>query len=145
MKGFTLVEILAVLAVAAVVALAAVVAVRPDPVGRAQSEAQRLAALFELAHAEAGASGRAMAWIPQHDGYAFVRAGADGGWEALDADGPFRARSLPAGLKLRGSRFVLSARGLHAPAQAVISGSGATFMVRSGSLGQTSVQRLHAD
>jgi general secretion pathway protein H len=144
-KGFTLVEVLVVLAVAGIVALASLAASRLSPVSQVEGEARRLATLLEMAHAEASASGRAIAWVPGQNGYAFLRSDADGKWAQPEADGPLRARSLPGGVALRGARFVLSARGLHAQAQAVVSGNGTAFMVRSGSLGQISVQRLHAD
>jgi general secretion pathway protein H len=144
-KGFTLIEVLVVLAVAGVVALASLAALRLSPVSPVEGEARRLATLFEMAHAEASASGRAIAWVPGQNGYAFLRSGTDGKWAEPEADSPLRARSLPGGVALRGARFVLSARGLHAQGQAVVSGNGMAFMVRSESLGQISVQRLHAD
>jgi len=144
-RGFTLIEVLVVVGIIAIVTLASLAGARPNPVSRAETEARRIATLLELAYAESGFRGQPISWAPRPGGYSFAVRGADGEWAELGAETPLRPRALPTGLELRGSRVVLSARGLNPPAQAVVAGGGAAFSIRSGLLGQISVQRLHAD
>jgi general secretion pathway protein H len=63
-RGFTLIELMIVVALIAVAAGVVSLALRDPASTRLQTEAQRLAALLESARAEARASGLAVQWLP---------------------------------------------------------------------------------
>ncbi len=63
-RGFTLLELLVVLAVVAVSAGLAVLALRDSNATRLEREAVRLAALLEMARAESRVSGTPVRWLP---------------------------------------------------------------------------------
>jgi general secretion pathway protein H len=66
--GFTLIELMIVVALVAVAAGVVSLALR-DPAGtRLETEAQRLSALLETARAESRASGLAVVWMPSPEG-----------------------------------------------------------------------------
>ncbi len=74
--GFTLIELMVVVALVAVAAGLIALALR-DPAGtRLEHEAARLAALLEAARAESRATGRVVRWVPQPrdaaEGFRFV-------------------------------------------------------------------------
>lgn len=143
MKGFTLLEILIVVAILGVLSTVAAIAAWPGDAARAESEARRLAALLELGYSEARASGQAIAWAPEPGGYAFWRRSSEGLWERFPEESPYRARTLTPGMQVSGARVVLSTQGVHGPVEAQLSGGGTTILIRSQSLGRLSVQRLH--
>jgi general secretion pathway protein H len=93
-RGFTLVELLVVVAIVALASAAVSLAVRDPEARTLEREAARLAVLLEAARAEARAAGLAVAWVP-----AAPQAGA-----AAPADGAedFRFVGLPARLNLPG-------------------------------------------
>jgi general secretion pathway protein H len=64
-RGFTLVELLIVLAVIAVGLGLVAIALPDGERGKLEEEAERLAALLETARAEARVSGAAVAWVPR--------------------------------------------------------------------------------
>lgn len=69
--GFTLVELMVVIAIIALGSAVASLAL-PDPQARALTrDAQRLAALLETARAQARVAGVAVRWHPTADGFAF--------------------------------------------------------------------------
>lgn len=144
MRGFTLLEVLVVVAIIAIASSALVVRAWPGSAATADREARRLAALMEAALAEARASGRAIAWAPEPNGYAFLRRSADGAWEHFPADSAFRARRLEAGVALRGERAVLMPYGLAGGFEAAIAGESERFVLRSEMLGRVSLERIHA-
>ena len=80
--GFSLVELMVVVALVGLAATAVVLTL-PDPRGRLDDEAARLAARLSLARDEAVLSGRATAVRLDADGYAFLRR-TGGSWGALD-------------------------------------------------------------
>lgn len=80
-RGFTLVELLVVVALIAVGSAVASLALRDPAATRLEREAQRLATLLESARAEARASGVAARW-------------------ELDEEGGFRFAGLPPALEL---------------------------------------------
>lgn len=83
-RGFTLIELLVVLTLIAIAAAAISLSLR-DPAGaQLEREAERLAALFETARAEARAAGLAVQWAPVND----------------DSGDQFRFLGLPARLQL---------------------------------------------
>lgn len=63
-RGFTLLELLVVLAIVAVSAGVAALALRDGDSTRLEREAVRLAALLEMARAEARVSGTPVRWVP---------------------------------------------------------------------------------
>jgi len=63
-RGFTLVELLVVIALVAIVSALASLALRDPSSSRLEQEGTRLAALLESARAEARASGLAVRWEP---------------------------------------------------------------------------------
>ena len=66
-RGFTLVELLVVIALIAIASGLASLALRDPTANRLEQEAARLAALLESARAEARASGLAVRWEPRAD------------------------------------------------------------------------------
>ncbi len=97
--GFTLIEILVVLAIVSVMILAAGLSVDSGgPSRRVAVEAQRLAALIELACDESAQFGQEIGVRFEARGYRFVRAvGRE--WERRGSDS-LRARRLPDGMRL---------------------------------------------
>jgi general secretion pathway protein H len=157
--GFTLIEILVVMAIIGVLSVVIVLAAAPDEAAHARTEARRLAALLELALGETRASGQSIAWSPSPDGYTFLRKGEDGEWQAFPADSPYRRRSLPAGVSLGavqldaqplrpGERIVIMPYGLGAAIQATIAGGSASITLRGGVLGRITLDQrafLHGE
>jgi general secretion pathway protein H len=79
-RGFTLIEVLLVLAIIAVAVGVVSVALRDSAAARLDEEGERLAALLEMARAEARVAGAAVYWVPGNtdDGrnFRFVGLGA---------------------------------------------------------------------
>ena len=75
-RGFTLIEIIVVLAIVAVGAGLVSLAIRDPAETRLENEAARLVALLEIARTEARAGGLPAAWLPAQDalvpGFRFV-------------------------------------------------------------------------
>ena len=76
-RGFTLIELMIVVALIAVAAGVVSLELRDPASTRLQTEAQRMIALLETARAESRASGLVVSWVPSHiDGevdFRFVR------------------------------------------------------------------------
>lgn len=89
-RGFTLMELLVVVAIVAVASATVALAVRDPQAVQLEREAARLAMLLEAARAESRASGQAVAWAPG----APAREG-----QAPEAQG-FHFHGLPPGLRL---------------------------------------------
>jgi general secretion pathway protein H len=86
-RGFTLLELLLVLAIVAITAGVASLALRDNNSTQLEREAVRLAALLEMARAESRVTGTAVRWMPEPD------------------DAPRQARedgALPAGFRFLG-------------------------------------------
>ncbi len=92
--GFTLIEVLVVLAIMAVVAATVVVMALPGDAEAARTDARRLAALLEAAMREARASGSSIAWSAERQGYAFWQRGEDGDWVLYPRTSLYRSRAL---------------------------------------------------
>ena len=90
--GFTLLELLVVLAIAGVLLSVASLSFAPVEARRLEEEAERLALLFRLAQDESRASGRPLAWRADARGYRFVRPGST---EVREATDPLRPRLWP--------------------------------------------------
>jgi general secretion pathway protein H len=149
--GFTLIEILVTMAIIGVLSVMLVIVAAPSDAASARTEARRLAALFELAYAEARATGQTIAWSPVSGGYAFWRRADDGGWRRFPDDSPYRRRILPAGTQLGEvridgqalapeQRVLISPYGLAGAMQARVSGGHSSYTLRGGALGRVSVQ-----
>ena len=78
-RGYTLLELLVVAAIIALAAGMLTLGVRGDESRRLREEADRLAALFTLAHSEARVNGRSLVWEADLEGYRFRPLAADAG------------------------------------------------------------------
>jgi len=154
-SGFTLIEVLVTLVLVAVLSTMLVIVASPSAAAQARTEGRRLAALIELALAEARASGQSIAWSPVPGGYAFFRRSEDGGWVGFADDSVYRRRSLPDGVLLRdvtveahplreGERIVMSPYGLAGAIAATVAAGDAGFTLRGGPLGRVSLVPLEA-
>lgn len=91
-RGFTLLELLVVIVILAIAAGMVSLSVAPAEDRLLAEEADRLAALFRLAHDQARVGGRPIVWHADLHGYRFV--GADG--QPISGEGdPLRARAWP--------------------------------------------------
>ena len=144
-RGFTLIELMVVLAIVAVLTAVSATLASGGDASRAQAEAKRLAALLELAAAESRASGETLAWRPERRGYAFWRKDEDGEWVRFPATSPYRPRVFPGEVSLEAQPALLAPVGLVAPLAATVRGGGLALSVTGGLLGRFSVARLHAD
>jgi general secretion pathway protein H len=102
--GFTLVEIIVVLAILGVLAGLIGAIARPDESGLVRFEAERLARLIDLAAAESGLTGKAIGWSAEAHGYRFWRFREDTGWSEIRDSDLLRARTLPEGMVISGLR-----------------------------------------
>ena len=66
-RGFTLIELLVVIAIIAVSAGLITLSLRDGHAAKLEEEGARLAALLEMARAEARVSGAAVRWVPKRD------------------------------------------------------------------------------
>jgi type II secretion system protein H len=150
--GFTLVEIMIVTGIVALFASLLVLSSTPDGARRAQGEARRLAALLELAIAEARAGGQAIAWQPQRAGYVFWYRTRSGEWVRYPDDSVFRPRIFGGDTELRGvtldgrtvpegDRIDLPTYGFSGALEATIAGGNATILLRGDVLGRILLQR----
>ena len=144
MRGFTLLEVLVVVAIIAIISSLAVIAAVPSEASLADTEARRLAALLEAATAEARASGRPIAWTAERTGYSFWQRSEEGEWQRFPSESPYRARTLGSAIAVEGAAVTLMPYGLQPPFEAVIRARGTQIILRSGALGRVSLERLHA-
>lgn len=80
--GFTLLELLLVIAIVALVSTGAALALRDSAQAGLETQAQRLAALLESGRAQSRASGRAVRWSATAQGFALD--GQEQTWQAPD-------------------------------------------------------------
>ena len=66
--GFTLIEVMVVVAIIAIAASVVSLALRDPSLVRLEREGERLAALLEMARAEARAAAAPVRWVPGRDG-----------------------------------------------------------------------------
>ena len=150
--GFTLIEIMVVVVMIAVLSSILVIAVMPGEAALADKEARRLAALLELASAEARVSGQGIAWSPERDGYSFWQKSDDGDWARFPDSSVYRRRLFGGETELRevrvddralpeGERINMAPYGTRSLIEATITGGNARITLRGGVLGRISLQR----
>lgn len=98
-QGFTLLEILLVLAIIAVVSALVVPNYLAGVGQNLHDEARRLARLLQLASEEAELTGNLLRWTAYSQRYEFAMPNAEGEWRRLHRQ-PFQARDLPAGIRI---------------------------------------------
>jgi len=151
-SGFTLIEVMVVVVIIAVLSSMLVMVAMPGDAALADKEARRLAALLELAFAEARASGQSVAWSPERDGYSFWQRTEDGEWNRFPDSSVYRRRTFSGQTEFRavlvdarelpqGDRVMLSPYGTRGLIEATIAGGNAQFILRGGVLGRISLQR----
>ncbi len=141
MRGFTLVELLVVVAIIGAAASAVVLAI-PDPRGTLVGEAEALAARLSAARDAAILGRRSVALRLDARGYAFERR-EPAGWVALSGRA-FAARDWPAGVSAevnpRGlTRIRFDATGLATPATVQLLRDGVAVAVTVNPAGEVSV------
>lgn len=103
-RGFTLIEMLVVVAIAGILTTAVALTTHPDPRRVAATDAQRLAVLLEAAQVEAQGGRRRLAWSATPTGYDFWEAenslALEQRWQPLSGDETFHARHLAEGLHI---------------------------------------------
>lgn len=156
-KGFTLLEILVVMAIVVVVLGVAVARLEDSGERNTQGEADRLSVALEAARDDAIYSGSQVAFSTDGSGYQFwVGDDRQGRWQSLaDAStlAPGRLRhevkitaQYVNGRKQRlGQRLVFSADGLSEPFSLLLEGGHARYQVASDVLGQINVKRVSED
>lgn len=159
-RGFTLIEMLVVLAIIAILSLMLIGVAKPGEATLVDREGRRLAALLELGLAEARASGRSIAWSPEGSGYAFWHKSDDGEWALYPDSSIYRRRSFEGNTELRdvqldgrglrtGERLELQPYALPGTLELTIAAGDARIVLRGGALGRILLlrdaqPRLHA-
>ena len=101
-RGFTLIEMLVVLAILGVLSIFVALSTAPDPRRQAAGEAQRLALLLEAALQEAQFGGRAIAWSADANSYRFWQQDGERRWEPITGNDLFRPHLLTEGMGVSG-------------------------------------------
>ena len=101
-RGFTLIEMLVVLAILGILSVFVALSTTPDPRREAAAEAEKLGLLLEAALQEAQWGGRAIAWTADTKGYRFLQAESERRWQPITDDELFRPRLLPGGMGISG-------------------------------------------
>ena len=141
-----------VVVIIAVLSSMLVVVAMPGDAELADRDARRLAALLELAYAEARASGQSIAWSPESNGYSFWQRTEDGDWNRFPETSVYRRRAFSGQTEFRtvfvdarelpqGERVTISPYGARGLIETTIAGGNAQFILRGGVLGRISLQR----
>lgn len=113
--GFTLLELMVVVAILAIATGVAMLSLRDADASRLEEEAARLSALFEAARAQSRASGQEVLWLPgrqEGPGFAFVGLPESAGLPAQWLDERTRAEVLGAPRLRLGPEPVIGAQRL---------------------------------
>jgi general secretion pathway protein H len=114
-RGFTLIELMLVVAILAIAAGMAALAMRDPDASRLDEEAARLSALLEGARARSRATGQAVSWVPLNSdgtGFAFNGLAPDAGLPQRWLDARTRAEVIGAPLLRLGPEPVIGAQRL---------------------------------
>ncbi len=101
-RGFTLIEMLVVIAILGILSTFVALSTAPDPRRQAAVEAERLALLLEAAVQEAQWGGRAIAWSADAKSYRFWQWENAGRWQPITDNELFRTRLLAEGMAVSG-------------------------------------------
>ena len=101
-SGFTLIEILVVIAILGILSTFVALSTAPNPRRDAVAEAERLALLLAAALQDAQWGGRAIAWSADAKGYRFWQAENERRWQPITDDELFRSRPLAEGMGVLG-------------------------------------------
>ena len=104
-RGFTLIEMLVVLALLGVVAGLSIAMVAPDERRTLEREAGRLAGALEQASATAQWRGETLGVSADGHAYRFWRRDGDGQWRVILQDEVLAPRALPAPVEIAADRF----------------------------------------
>lgn len=103
-RGYTLIEMLAVMLIMGLLLGLVTAIARPDARDRLQLEAERLAQLLNLAAAESQLTGKYIRWTADDTGYRFWRRQQDH-WAELRDNDTLRPRLLPEGMRIADFRI----------------------------------------
>jgi general secretion pathway protein H len=153
-RGFTLIEMLVVLAILGILSTFVALTSAPDPRRQAAAEAERLGLLLEAALQEAQWGGRSIAWSAEATSYRFLQAESDRRWQPISDDELFRPRLLAegisvSGIEVEGQRLAPGALLVFTPANAplfriTLSAPQGTVILRSLPNGKVELQTLQA-
>jgi len=132
--GFTLIEILVVIALLGIAAAVVALSVSSSDARLVREEAARLAALFRIAQDEARVTGRAMVWEADVKGYRFrpLDEAAERDWN----DEILRERAWPFEVhSIEGSRILFGREPLLEPARLHLSTAGGEVRLALDALG----------
>jgi general secretion pathway protein H len=137
-RGYTLVELLVVIAVIGIAAGVVTLSLRGDDARRLAEEGDRLAALFRMAQSDARVSGRPVLWQADLAGYRFRALGYDGA--APLPEELARERRWPLEVRrVQRSELVFGREPLREPAQVEIATAGPVLRLVVDALGNARV------
>ncbi len=154
-RGFTLIEILVVLAIIGIMVGLAGVRMMPDDDRTLHGEAQRLALLLEQARDQAVASGEPIAFSVEQRGYRFWSLDTENRWVPRGGDELLRDRPLAGDVRLAalqvnqaslaaGERLLFLPSGGNAPFTADLALNAAQVRIRGDSLGRVRIETREA-
>ena len=101
-RGFTLIEMLVVIAILGILSTFVAFSTAPDPRRAAAADAERLGLLLESALQDAQWGGRAIAWSADTKGYRFWQEESDRRWQPITDNELYRSRLLADGMGVSG-------------------------------------------
>lgn len=142
-RGYTLVEILAVLAILGIAIALAQIRLAPSPAQALEREARRLALVLELARDEAMMQGCTVTWIARGDSHRIACRRAQTGYASHPwAPGVVLERVSIAGVPVSGEAHLLfTPSGINAPYELILALEGDRVQVTGDALGRVSVSR----